>query len=459
MITVFSRKRASSLALAIALATGGAVVATAVFPVEANAQRRERERDRDREKQEAPAGGGYTDAFRAAYVPLDEAMKAEGADINALRPQLQALVPLLTTMDEKIAGGGMIFNAGIQLQDPALQLQGMELMLASGLVAPETLGRYNFIAYQLANQQGQVAKSRTYLQAAIDNNFTTDQISASSLRIAMAESYFSANELEAGFNYLRDAIESRKAQGLSVEEQWYRRGVTVAYENQAVPTVYDFATMWLADYPGENNWRDAINIARNLNQFTDAEILDLFRLGRRVDALQDASDYDYYVEAADARRLPKEVKDVIEEGLAAGVVSQGNLFITEALEIANGRIAADRADLPALERDAMAGDAGLRTVVAAGNAFLSYDEFEKAAGFYKRALGMPGVDTNEVQNRLAIAQIGMGDYGAARETLNQISGKRMPIAMLWKAYANQLAGENGASAAADTAGTMSETAM
>lgn len=456
MITVFSRKRASSLALAIALATGGAVVATAVFPVEANAQRRERDRDRDKDKQEESAGGGYSDEFRAAYVPIDEAMKAEGADLNALKPQLQALVPLLKSNDEKIAGGGLIFNTGIQLQDPVLQLQGMELMLASGLVPAENVGRYNFIAYQLANQQGQVPKSRTYLQAAIDNNFTSDQINASNLKIAMAESYFSANELDAGFNYLREAIENRKAEGQSIDEQWYRRGVTVAYENQSVPAVYDFATMWLADYPSASNWRDAINIARNLNRFSDPEILDLFRLGRRVDALADASDYDYYVEAADPRRLPKEVKDVIEEGLAAGVVNEGNLFISEALEVASGRIAADRSDLPALERDAMAANAELRTVVAAGNAFLSYEDFAKAARFYERALGMPGVETNEVSNRLAIAQIGMGDYAAAEATLGNVSGSRMPIAKLWAAYADQLAGQSGGSAAARATG---ETAM
>lgn len=456
MITVFSRKRASSLALAIALATGSAVVATAVFPAEANAQRRERERDRG--KQEESAGGGYSDEFRAAYVPLDEAMKAPGSDLNALKPQLQALVPLLKTSDEKIAGGGMIFNTGIQLQDPVLQLQGMEIMLSSGLVPAENLGRYNFIAYQLANQQDQIPKSRTYLQAAIDNNFTTDEINASSLRIQMAESYFSANELDAGFDYLRDAIRNRKAQGQAIDERWYRRGVTVAYENQS-PAVYDFVTMWLADYPSASNWRDAINIARNLNRFTDPEILDLFRLGRRVDALQDASDYDYYVEAADPRRLPKEVKDVIEEGLAAGVVNQGNLFITEALEVANGRIAADRSDLPSLERDAMAASAELRTVVAAGNAFLSYEDYAKAAQFFERALAMPGVETNEVRNRLAIAQIGMGDYAAAEATLENVSGSREVIAKLWAAYADQLAGQSGGSAAAGATGTMADSAM
>ena len=46
MISLFSRKRASTLALAISLATGSAVVAVAVLPAEASAQRvRERERE------------------------------------------------------------------------------------------------------------------------------------------------------------------------------------------------------------------------------------------------------------------------------------------------------------------------------------------------------------------------------------------------------------------------------
>lgn len=448
MTTPKSRKRVSSLALAIALATGSAVTITAVMPTDAYAQRaRERERDRDRERnqQQQSDGGGYTDAFRAAYVPLDEAMKIEGGDLTQMRGQFSALATLLTTQDEKLAGGGLIYNAGARLRDPDLQLKGMEAMLASGKVPAEVAGQYNFIAYQLANQAGDYAKARIYLQGAIDNNFTTDTINASALQIAMAENYFAASEFDAGYNFLTNAISTRKAQGQPVDEQWYRRGVTVAYENQAVPQVYDFAIQWISDYPSAANWRDAINIARNLNTFNNQEILDLLRLSRRVDALSDATDYDYYVEAADARRLPREVKDVIDEGMAAGIVSSGNLFITEALEIANSRIAADRADLPALERDANSSNAALRTIVAAGSAFLSYDEYAKAAGFYQRALGMPGVDTNEALTRLGIAQIGMGEFDAARETLGQVTGNRLPIAKLWIAYANELAAKTGAS--------------
>lgn len=435
MITLLSRKRASSLALAIALATGGAVVTTAVFPTEASAQRRDRDNDNDEAEND---GGGYSDEFRAAYVPLDELLKTEGADTSGIRPQLDALGALISSNDEKFAGGNLIFNGAIQLGDQTLQLQGMQTMISSGLVPAENVGRFNFIAYQLANGLGDQRTARTHLQAAIDNNFTTETISASNLRVAMMESFFAGQEYSAGFEYLKDAIQAQKSQGLAVDEAWYRRGLTVSYENEITPTVYEIATMWLSDYPSEANWRDAINIARNLNDFEPGELLDLFRLSRKAGALSDASDYDYYIEVADPRRLPNEVKQVIEEGQASGVLLESNLFVTEALGIANNRIDSDRADLPALERDASASGAGLRTVGAAGDAFLSYGEYAKAARFYERSLTMPGVEINEELTRLAIAQIGVGDYAGARNSLSRVTGRRAPIATLWSTFADQL---------------------
>ena len=445
MLTFFTRKRASPLALAIALATGGATVATAIFPADASAQRR----DRDRDRQQQSEGGGYSDAFRAAYVPLDEALKAEGANPAALKPQLLALVPLLTTQDEKIAGGGMIFNAGIAASDRELQLQGMELMIASGKVPAEQIGRYNFIAYQLSNEANQFAKARQYLQGAIDNNFTTADINRPLLQFNMAENFWREGNYAGGFDYIENVIAERKAAGQPIDEAWYRRGISVAYENEVSPTVYEWASMWITDYPSEFAWTESINIVRNLNTFTGAEILDLFRLSRRVGALQDASDYDYYVEAADPRRLPKEVKDVIDEGMQAGIVTSGNLFISEALETANGRIAADRADLPALEADAMAADAGIRTVNAAAGTFLSYGDYAKAETLYVKALGMPGVDTSEASLRLGIARVGLGNFDGAREAFGMVSGNRLPIANLWIAHANSL--ETAASAATGAA--------
>lgn len=422
---------ARNLALAIALASGGAMLVSPAFTDAAHAQKK------DKKKEEAKAQ--YSKEFLAAYKPLETALAAPGADIAALKPQLMALVSMAVSADEKQAAGGMIYNAGANAKDMALQLQGMELLLASGKVAVEQVGRYNFTAYQLANEQKNYAKARQYLQAAIDTNFSTERISTADLEITMAEIDFAEGKFAAGLDYLNKAIAHRKANGQPVDNAWYRRGITVAYSNQVVPQIYDLVVQWVGDYPTEDNWRDAVNLTRNLNNFEGPEALDLLRLARRVGALRDKQDYILYIEAADARRLPKEVKDLIDQAYAAGAVSKDDIYVADSLTTANGRIKTDMAELPVLEKDANAASAGLRTVFAAGDAFLSYGEYAKAAGFYQKTLGMAGVERNTALTRLGIAQIGAGDYAAAQATLAQVDGARAPIAKLWSAYAVELA--------------------
>ena len=427
MKTQSLRKQASKLVLAIALATGVAMVAGHAAPEPAYAQKKKKKKKDDKPQ--------YSKEFLGVYQPLNQALNAEGADVAALVLQVQAMIPLAVSADEQIAAGGMVYNAGVQVSDRTLQLQGMELMLASGKVPIDNLGRYNFIAYQTANAMNDYAKARRYLQGAIDTNFTTDTIGIADLQIAMAESFFSAEEYTAGLDYLKKAIDGRKSQGLDVEENWYRRGITIAYNYEIVPQVYDVALAWVEDYPSSANWRDTINLARNLNEFGPQETLDLFRLSRKVGSLSDKLDYIIYVESADARRLPKEVKEVIEQAYAQGAVSRDDIFIADSLTMANDRIESDVADLPELEQAAMAADAGLRTVNAAGNTFLSYGEFAKAETFFQKALTMPDVDASEALMRLGIAQVGLDKHAEAIETFGKIQGTRAPIATLWSGYA------------------------
>lgn len=431
---------ARHFALALALASGTAMLAAPAFTDAAHAQKRDKKKKEESKSE-------YSKEFVAAYQPLDAAMKAEGADMNALRPQIDAFLPLIVSPDEKLAGGGLVYNAGNKFGDRALQLKGMEMMLGSGKLSPEDFARYNFVAYQLANALQDYPKSRAYLQQAIDNNFTTETVSKADLEITMAESYFSANEFAAGLDYLQNAIAARKAAGETVDAQWYRRGITVAYNNQVVPQVYDLVVGWLADYPAKDNWRDGINLTRNLNNYEGPEILDLLRLSKKAGVLSDKQDYIYYIEAADARRLPKEVKDLIDEAYATGAVSKDDIYVADSLTTANSRIKTDMAELPALEKDANAAGAGLRTVFAAGDAFLSYGEYAKAAGFYEKSLGMAGVERNTALTRLGIAQTGMGDYAAAQDTFAKVEGTRGPIAKLWAAFAAQQA--NGSAATGD----------
>lgn len=445
MTNLSSPRRPTSLAasmgrqfaLAVALASGTVVLAVPGFTDAAYAQKKKK-------KDEAAEASKpvYSKAFVDAYTPVEAGLKAPVADVAALKPQIVALAPLAVSPDEQLALGGMMYNAGITAKDTALHLQGAEMMLASGKVKPEEVGRFAFTASQLAAQLQQYDKARTYLQQAIDLNYSSPNVAADDLKLNMAEIDFTQERYAEGLKYLKEIIEARKASGQPVNPNWYRRGVQIAYTHEIVPDIYEFVQGWVITAPTPDNWRDAVNLTRNLNEFDGPVLLDLLRLGKQIGTLKDKNDYIFYVEAADTRRLPNEVVSVINQARETKVLVKGtDPWVDEQFASAEGLIAEDRAALPSLERDANKPGALLRTVLAAGDTTLSYGEYAKAAGFYEKALTMAGVDRDLALTRLGIAQIGAGNAEAARATLAQVQGQRAPIAMLWSAYANQTAGE------------------
>lgn len=422
------RKRASGMALAIALATG-AVVTSGVFVAEpANAQR-----DKKKKKDEKPQ---YSKEFVEAYAPVNDAINS-GRDVSILRPQIDALIPLAKSPDERKALGGLLYNASVPIKDTALQAQGMEMMLASGKVAPERLGRFNFIAFQLRYGKKDYAGAQQFLQAAIDNGFTDERYTADDLKLLMFETKVSGGQLQDALAYIGGQADVRKAAGGTVPEIWYRRAVSEAYQAEVGSQLYPIVQRWVTDYPTDKNWNDALNLTRNLNEFDNQAALDLLRLANQLNVLTQENDYVWYVEVADPQRLPQEVKTLIEQGYSRGAVSRDNEYISEALGVATNAVAADRADLPAIEQEASAAGAPLRIVRAAGSAFLSYGDYAKAETFYAKAAGMAGADRDEMLTRLGIAQVGVGKFEEAKASFAQVAGVRAPIAMLWSTYAAQ----------------------
>lgn len=415
-------KPGRSIALALALATG-AVVATGIVAEPAQAQRKKK-----KEKKE------YSETFIAAYNPINEALNAEGGDPNAVKAQIPGLFAASVSADERFVAGNTAYAVGGKTQDQQMQYDGMKMMLASEKVGLEQLGQYNFIAFQLARGLEKHTESRGYLQQAINYNFSSGNINPTVMRIEMSETFFREENFPAGLASLKTAIAEREASGQKVDETWYRRGLSVSFNNNIKPDVYDFLQGWIAAYPSPGNWRDAVNITRQTNEFGAAETLDIMRLGFRLDTLQDKIEFIDYIESADPRRLPKEVKDVIESGYAAGHVTRNDIFVAEALELASSRIAADRADLPSIEREANGAGADLRTLVAAGDVFLSYGQAGKAETFYAKALTKPGANADLVNTRLGITQSDQGKFAEAKATFAKVQGARAPIAQLWTAY-------------------------
>lgn len=433
----FSRKIAvrrilSPLALAAVASVGFAVVHAPAL-----AQKK------DKKEQAAPKAS-YSKEFIAAYTPVEAQANAAGTDFTALKASIPTFTAVASTPDDRAAAGRMTLMIGQKTNDYAVALQGLEMLLASGRSDPATFGQLNFAAGQFAYNIKDYGKARTYIEAAIKAGHT-----ANDPELILAESYFAEKQFVPGLKVLTDAMEARKAAGQPVNEAWVKRALATAYTNNLTADAHRLALMYARDFPSQTSWGDAIAIAVNTGKYENAEMLDLLRLARRTDTLRTRAMYLEYVDAADARKLPNEVVTVLDAGTAAKLVDNSTQMVKDARTAAMSRIAADKTELPALQRDAGKAGAKLVTVMAAADTLLSYGKGADAETLYAKAATMPGANVPLVLTRMGIAQVDQGKFADAQATFAKVSGPRQQIANLWSLYASQKAG-GGATVAATT---------
>jgi hypothetical protein len=399
-----------------------------------------------KKKEQAAPKASYSKEFIAAYKPIETQANAAGTDFNVLKASVPTYTAAATTADDKFAAGRMTLTIGQKTNDYSLALQGLEMMLASGRSDPASVGQFNFAAGQFAYNLKDYAKARSYIDAAIKAGYTQNDP-----ELLLAEAYFAEKQYAPGLKVLTDAMAARKAAGQPVPEAWVKRGLATAYSNNQTAEAHKWALMYARDFPSQTSWGDAIAIAINTGNYQPAEMLDLLRLARRTNTLRTRAMYLEYVEAADARKLPNEVVTTLDAGVAAKLVDNNVQMVKDARAIAASRIAADKAELPSLQRDANAAGAKLVTVMAAADTLLSYGKAAEAEKLYAKAAGMPGANVPLVLTRMGIAQLDQGKHADAQATFAKVQGPRQQIANLWALHAAQKAG--GTSVAANTTTT------
>lgn len=399
----------SGLAMALALA-GGTVATSAVFAT-------------------AAAAEDYTDAFVELYQPAAEVVNAEGGDVNSVVGQFPAIVAAAVTADDKFAAGNLLLIAGNKVNSTALQRQGLELQLASGKVPVENIGMFNWYVGNLAFQAGDHGAARAALQAAATAGYTAGDTTG-----LIAETYYEMNDVAGGIAFVRQAAQARLAAGGEVPQQWLLRGLQAAYGENLASEAADVSLLLVTEHTSRQNWLNALQVTNALGDFDDQARLDVLRLMRLTGTLTDQSEYVAYIEAADPRIMSNEVSDVLAEGLAAGLFTQGEEYYVGVNDIADSRMAGDRADAPVLVREARAAATGADALLA-GNLLYSLDDFAGAEEMFALAVSKGGADTQTALTRQGISQIRQGNTAAGIATLAQVTGPRELIARFWSAYA------------------------
>lgn len=364
-----------------------------------------------------------------AKTAYDGTIAALGTALAPERALLDGAYAAIGNADDKFLAGQLGLTLGNLAVDKAMQRRGLNAMVESAKLPAAELAKYSFYIGGLSFDLKEYAAARTSFQAAMAGGYTEGGVEG-----LLAEAYINDNQPLEGLKVLQNVA----AKG-GAPEDLLRRGVVVAYRAKLANEATAFGSQLVGNYPTNENWALTVAVVRDLNKFQNQEQIDLLRIMERTKSFAEARDYIEYIQAADPRRLPGEVLKIVNMGVASGKLSATDIFVSDAKTTSAGRIAADKASLVGLERDARAGPATAATVMAAGDAFLSYDEPAKAEALYLIALNKPGVDLPRVLTRLGIAQADLGKYAEAQASFAKVDGVRAPIAQLWSGYAKSKA--------------------
>jgi hypothetical protein len=373
-------------------------------------------------------------ARKAAATQREAAIAALGATLSNEKTQLEAVFAAITVPDDKFLAGNFALQLGGVAQDVVLQRRGLQAMVDSGKSNPADLPKYNYYLGQFAFDQHDYAAARQALLVAISGGYADN-----SAGVLLAEAFIADNQPDAGLVALKKAIDAQTAAGAAAPENWYRRGLGIAFKNKLLDKAAVFSLGLVAAYPSTDNWAGAISVMRLVGKYELQERLDLLRLMQRTHSFSEATDYAEFIQAADPRRLPAEVLSVIDEGVRSGKLDAKDLFVIEARTNATDRVAADRPTLPGLEKSALAASATGVSAAATADALLSYGAPDKAEALYALALQRGGVDAERVRTRIGIAQLDQGKFADAKASFDKVTGLRQPLAQLWSIYAGQKA--------------------
>ncbi|MCS6985991.1 MAG: tetratricopeptide repeat protein [Sphingomonadaceae bacterium] len=366
---------------------------------------------------------------------LAEAQKAQNANDHAaaIAALDRAAAVADATPDDRYLTGVLLINSGISLKDNAVIKRGVTLALESGRTPPEDQAKFVRTLGALALQENDTAGALAHFERYLQLNPNDAPVMAE-----MAELYRRQKQPQKSVEMMRRAIEvQEKTSNAKADETWYRRLVAIAYDANLPAETTAASEALVRAYPNPTNWRDVVVIWRETNRLDDQTNLDALRLQRAARALTGERDFYEYAELASFRGLPGESKAVIDEGVAAGALNLQKQVVRELNAKVTSQLAADKASLATAEKEARAA-ANARVAMGAGEAFLGYGQYEKAAEMFRLALTKTGVDPAVANTRLGIALARAGDKaGAAQAFAAVTTPPRAQLARFWQIWNEQ----------------------
>jgi tetratricopeptide (TPR) repeat protein len=420
-------KSMSTFGLAASLAIGSLALAAP-----ADAQKKKKE------EQKQAAGvtiGDRTFSLSNEVRPsLSELQKAVVAgDAAAYATHLAAAQAAAKSADDRYLIARLQFDYTRKTADKAGQTAAIEAMVASGSASATELPSLHGALAEAAYNAGQFDKAERHYQE-LAKLRPNDADVLSNLAIVRNKQGKSAESVQS----LSAAIEARTAAGQPIPEDYYKRVIQQASKSKDVPLATKTTYAWLAAYPTQKNWSDALQTHRALVPLDDAAELDRFRLMRAAGALRDERSHTEIARYLLQKGMSGEAKSLLEEGASKNFVSRTSPAVRDLLNQATTRANADRPTLAGSESKANAAANG-RIAANTGDAYMGYQEYSKAAAMYRTALTKGSVDANLVNTRLGMSLALAGDKAGAKTAFSAVTGPRAELARYWMLWLDKRA--------------------
>ncbi len=407
----------STMALGAAIALAGFTVA-GVQPAVA----------KDKKEEGGAPNYKLSKPVRDAVAAAQAALKT--GDTATADAKLAEATAGASTPDDKYVIGSVQYDSARAKNDLGKQGAAIDMMLNSGRVAAATLPTFYFASGQIAYNSKDYAKAEQRLNQAIQAGVTDPNAFA-----LLVEAENQQGKPAEAVASLEQAIAKQKAANQAVPNEWYARGISIAYGAKLAAPLEHLTQEWLAAYPTPSNWRDSLITFRDLNKVDAETELDIDRLMRTAGALKGERDYMDYIQAT-YLKFPTEANGVIDEGVASGDLKLTGTA-NELKTLVKGKLASDKTATQSAANDLKAGKGTGKLALGTGDALYGAGDFTQAAEIYRIALQKGGVDANVVNTRLGAALARAGQADAAKQAFAAVTGARQGLARYWMVWLDQ----------------------
>jgi len=282
-------------------------------------------------------------------------------------------------------------------------------------------------AYYRTKDYGKVAR---WAQRYVNEGGTNPQV-----RTLLAQSQYLAGDCSGVIKSLKSEMAAGEGGGRAPSEDQLQLLSNCHLKLKDYNGYSDALNRLIAYYPKKEHWANAIGRVSRKPGFAGQLLLDVYRLKRATDTLQDTADYMEMTQLALQAGLPAEAKKVVDEGFARKALGAGE-------EAARHKRLLDLTTKQALDEqkslaqnETQATDAKDGTALTnVGYAYITNGKYDKGITLIEKGIAKGGLRRPEdAKLHLGLAYLQAGNKAKAHSALKSVTGTdgAADLARLW----------------------------